>query len=237
MDYLASIREELNSQKNLEKSKNLERFFKTKKGEYGYGDKFIGLSVPAQRKIAKKFYKDISIDDVLGLLDSEIHEHRLTALLILVYKYDKSNDEEEKSEIINAYLDNLSKVNNWDLVDLSADKLLGPYLFKRDKKLLYRFAESDDLWKQRIAIMSTFYFIKNKQYEDTLKLAEMLIQHKHDLIHKAIGWMLREIGNRDYQIEYEFLKKHYNDMPRTMLRYAIEKFDEEVRQAFLKGKI
>ena len=174
---------------------------------------------------------------MVGLLDSEIHEHRLTALLILVYKYDKSNDEEDKSEIINAYLDNLSRVNNWDLVDLSADKLLGPYLFKRDKKLLYRFAESDDLWKQRIAIMSTFYFIKNNQYEDTLKLAEILIQHKHDLIHKAVGWMLREIGNRDYQIEYEFLKKRYNDMPRTMLRYAIEKFDEEVRQAFLKGKI
>ena len=212
-------------------------FFKTKKGEYGYGDKFIGITVPLQRKIAKKFYRDIPMNDVVSLVNNEIHEYRLTALLVMVYKYENSSDEDEKTGIVRAYLDNLSKVNNWDLVDSSAPKLLGPYLLNREKTLLYKFAESNDLWKQRIAVMTTFHFIKKGQYKDTLKLAEILLNQKHDLIHKAVGWMLREIGEMDYQVEYEFLRKQYKNMPRTMLRYAIEKFKEDVRQDFLKGEI
>ncbi len=237
MNYLESIKKELDSYADEEKSKNSARFFKTKKGEYGHGDKFVGITVPTQRKIAKKFYRDIPMNDVVSLLNNEMHEYRITALLLMVYKYENSSNEDEKTDIVRTYLDNLSRVNNWDLVDSSARKLLGPYLLNREKDLLYKFAESSDLWKQRIAVMTTFHFIKKGQYQDTLKLAEILLNHKHDLMHKAVGWMLREIGEMDYQVEYEFLRKQYKNMPRTMLRYAIEKFEEDVRQDFLKGKI
>jgi 3-methyladenine DNA glycosylase AlkD len=219
------------------KAGELARFFKTFPGGYAEGDIFLGVTVPNQRAIAKKYFNDISLDDIAGLLGENIHEHRLTALFMLVLKYQKAKKEEEKQAIVDCYLQNIDGVNNWDLVDSSAYLILGPWLMNRDKQILYDFAHSDKLWLQRIAIIATLHFIRNRQYDDTLRLAEILLHHSHDLIHKAVGWMLREVGNRDYQAEYQFLLKYYRTMPRTMLRYAIEKFEEEVRQGFLKGSI
>ncbi|RKD30025.1 DNA alkylation repair protein [Thermohalobacter berrensis] len=237
MDYIKAIKEELSQYIEPEKAEYLPKFFKAYPGGYGEGDKFIGVRVPNQRKIARKYYKKISLKEVEMLLQESIHEYRFTALIILVNKFQKIKKEEEKKEIVDLYLNNILYVNNWDLVDTSADKILGAYLFDKDKSLLYDLAQSDNLWKQRIAIISTFYFIKNHQFEDTLKLAKVLLNHEHDLIHKAVGWMLREIGKRDFNVEFNFLKEHYNKMPRTMLRYAIEKFEPELRKKFLKGLI
>jgi 3-methyladenine DNA glycosylase AlkD len=236
MTTLQSIKEDLNHHANKEKAEFLSGFFKAHPGGYGEGDRFIGVVVPAQRGIAKKIFRELSLGEVEKLLRDEIHEYRLTALFIIVYKYEKSEEPERRS-IVDLYLRNISHINNWDLVDASAEKILGPHLINGDRKILYDFAHSDDLWKQRIAIMTTFHFIRNHRYEDTLKIAEILLNHPHDLIHKATGWMLREIGNRDFNVEYAFLKRHYRKMPRTMLRYAIEKFDEELRQRFLKGEV
>lgn len=231
-----AIKIELETYINKERALISEKFFKTGKGSYGEGDIFIGITVPEQRKIAKKYYKEIKLAEVEKLLNEKTHEYRLTALLILVYKYQKASSDLEKKEIVELYLKNVSCVNNWDLVDSSADKILGDYfILTNNKELLYDFAITDNLWKQRIAIMSTFYFIRNREYNDTLKIAEILLNHKHDLIHKAVGWMLREIGKRDFKVEYDFLIKNYKKMPRTMLRYAIEKFDEPLRQRFLKN--
>ncbi|MFZ3102668.1 MAG: DNA alkylation repair protein [Desulfitobacteriaceae bacterium] len=213
------------------------RFFKTSEGSYGEGDQFIGVTVPNLRKVSKNHYKDFDLKETVKLLTEPIHEYRLAALFILVYKFEKAKNELEKEDIVNLYLNNVRSVNNWDLVDSSADKILGPYFFAKDKELLYNFAHSSDLWKQRIAIISTFYFIKKDHFQDTLDIAKILLNHKHDLIHKAVGWMLREIGNRKFNIEYDFLKDNYKDMPRTMLRYAIEKFEPGLRQQFLKGYI
>lgn len=170
-------------------------------------------------------------------MQSEFHEHRLTALIILVHKFEKVRTEEEKKQIVDLYFANLDYVNNWDLVDTSADKILGAYLADKDRSLLYQLARTDHLWKQRIAIMATFYFIRNNDFTDTLEIARILLNHEHDLIHKAVGWMLREVGKRGFETEFEFLQKYYREMPRTMLRYAIEKFDEDLRQQFLQGLI
>jgi len=232
---LKSLREILKKQTNPEQAKLYLRFFKTGKGEYGEGDMFLGIKVPVSRGIAKKF-KDLSIPEIQELLNSEIHEERLIGLFTLVEQFNGA-DEEKKSTIYKLYLKNTKKVNNWDLVDLSADKIIGAYLVDKDKQILFKLAKSNNLWERRIAIMSTFYFIKNGFYDVTLEISNILINDKHDLIHKAVGWMLREIGNRDLTIEENYLKKHYNDMPRTMLRYAIEKFPEHKRQAYLKGNI
>ncbi|MBM7560385.1 DNA alkylation repair protein [Marinitoga litoralis] len=226
---LEEIIKEMNENYNEKKAKGNYKFFQTHPGGYGEGDEFLGLTVPIQRKIAKK-YKDLTLEDVEKLLQSKYHEHRLTALYILILNFKK-----KKEEVIDFYLRNLDRVNNWDLVDSSAPYLLGPYLEDKDRSILYELAKSDNLWKQRIAIISTLYFIKNNDFEDALKISEMLLNHKHDLIHKAVGWMLREIGKRNKKIEEEFLKKYYKNMPRTMLRYAIEKFPEEERQKILKG--
>lgn len=226
---------ELEKYKNNEKAEFLPKFFMAYPGGYGEGDKFIGISVPEQRKIARKF-KDISLEEVEKLLYSEFHEYRLTALLILTYKYPKS-DAAEKEKIVKFYLNNTDKINNWDLVDSSAYKILGPHFYDKDKKVLYDLAYSKDLWEQRIAILSTMYFIKKGKFEDTLKIAEILLNHEHDLIHKAVGWMLREVGKQDEKVEVDFLKKYYKSMPRTMLRYAIERFPKEVRKKYLKGEI
>lgn len=238
MNVVDQIKIELKQYSKDEKANFLPRFFKAAPGEYGEGDKFIGVTVPKQRTVAKKYYKTISLEETELLLKEVIHEYRATGLFILVYKFEKSKTEEERHDISSVYLNNLAGVNNWDLVDSSAPYILGAYLFNKDSKdILYEFANSKDLWKQRIAIISTFHFIRQKQYEDTLKIAEILLHHKHDLIHKAVGWMLREVGNRNLDIEIEFLKKHYKEMPRTMLRYAIEKFDMGIRQEFMKGLI
>ena len=232
---LKSLREILKKQTNSEQAKILLRFFKTGKGEYGEGDKFLGIKVPVSRGIAKKF-KDLSIPEIQELLNSEIHEERLIGLFILIEQYSKA-DEKKKNTIYKFYLKNTKKVNNWDLVDLSAHKIIGAYLADKDKQILFKLAKSKNLWERRIAVMSTFYFIKNGLYGATLEISNILITDEHDLMHKAVGWMLREIGNRDLKVEEDYLKKYYKIMPRTMLRYSIEKFPEQKRQAYLKGKI
>ena len=216
-------------------AKHSQRFFKTGKGEYGEGDKFLGIRVPVLRKQTKK-YQTLALKETQRLLTSAFHEERLFALLLLVRKFAKGN-EEEKTAIYKLYLNNTRYINNWDLVDSSAYHIVGTYLEDRDKKILYKLAQSDNLWERRIAIMSTFQFIRKHQFGDTLSLSAQLIDDKEDLIHKAVGWMLREIGKRDLAIEKAFMKKHYKKMPRTMLRYAIEKFPEQERKEYLKGVV
>ena len=232
---LKKIKEDLEKAANPEKVEIYQRFFKTGKGEYGEGDIFIGLTVPKQREIAKK-YIGLDLEDVKKLLSDKVHEYRLTGFLILVYKFEKA-DEKEKNIIVEFYLKNIKSANNWDLIDCVADKILGNYLIDKDKKILYDLAKTDNLWKKRIAIISTFEFIKNNQFEDTLKISEILLKDKHDLIHKAVGWMLREVGKRDMKTEEVFLKKYYKTMPRTMLRYAIEKFDSKKKAFYMNRKI
>ncbi|MEF9427408.1 MAG: DNA alkylation repair protein [Candidatus Mariimomonas ferrooxydans] len=229
---LEQIKKDLLILKNQERAKILSRFFKTGNGQYGEGDFFLGVTVPEQRKISKK-YPDLTIKEMQKLLSDSIHEHRLTALFILINQY-KKTDGAGKIEIFNFYLKNTKHINSWDLVDASAEKILGEYLLEKDKSILHKFTGSDNVWKRRIAIMSTFHFIKNSKLGDALKISELLLNDKHDLIHKAVGWMLREIGKRDLETEEQFLKKHYQKMPRTMLRYAIERFDETKRRFYLK---
>ena len=232
---LKKIKEDLEKAANPEKVNIYQRFFKTGKGEYSEGDIFIGLTVPKQREIAKK-YVSLDLNDVKDLLSNKVHEYRLTGFLILVYKFEKA-DEKEKKNIVEFYLKNIKSANNWDLIDCVADKILGNYLIDKDKEILYELAKTDNLWKKRIAIISTFGFIKNNQFEDTLKISEILLKEKHDLIHKAVGWMLREVGKRDIKTEEVFLKKYYKTMPRTMLRYAIEKFDSKKKAFYMNRKI
>jgi 3-methyladenine DNA glycosylase AlkD len=228
---LEQIKKDLIALRNPEKQEVLSSFFKTGKGQYGEGDVFLGIPVPQQRKVAKKYY-DISLNDLQELLNSRIHEYRLTALVILVTKDKKANNE-KKLSIFNFYLENTKNINNWDLVDISAPKIVGEFLFNKDKEILYKLARSQNLWERRISILSTFNFIKNNSFEDALEISKILLKDKHDLIHKAVGWMLREIGKRDQNIEEEFLKKHCIKMPRTMLRYAIEKFSEKKKKYYL----
>jgi 3-methyladenine DNA glycosylase AlkD len=232
---LKALRNTLKKEANLEQAKVYLRFFKTGKGEYGEGDEFLGIKVPVSRIIAKQ-YKDLLFQEVQELLKSKKHEERLIALFILIEQYRKGG-EEMKKKIYTFYLENSKRVNNWDLVDLSAGRIIGAYLLERNKNILFKLAKSKNLWERRMAIMSTFHFIKNGFYNTTLDISDILLNDKHDLIHKAVGWMLREIGNRDLSTEEIYLKKHYKNMPRTMLRYAIEKFPENKRQSYLKGKI
>lgn len=231
---LDDLKKDIRKVSNLEKAKILSRFFKTGKGEYGEGDVFLGITVPVCRTFAIK-YKNIIFSEIRELLKSKIHEERLIALLILISNYSKSNN--NKKAIYSFYLSNTKYINNWDLVDLTADKIIGNYLFDKPKDILFKLARSDNLWERRISIISTFHFIKNNQFQETLKISQILLNDEHDLIHKAVGWMLREIGKRNQEIEGQFLQKHYKSMPRTMLRYAIERFPEDKRQAYLKGKI
>jgi len=237
MDTAKGIRDELSAAADEKKVENYERFFKTGPGEYGEGDRFLGVTVPSQRRIARKYYKEATLPDLGTLLESGTHEHRLTALFILVMKFEKARNEDEKKAAVDLYLQNLDRVNNWDLVDSSAPKLLGAWLFDRDRSILHELANFDNLWRQRVAVLATFYFIKQGDFTDTLRICERLLGHPHDLIHKAVGWMLREIGNRDRVMEETFLKKHCKKMPRTMLRYAIEKFEPEKRRRYLAGEV
>ena len=232
---LKDFETQLKKAANKKDAEILQWFFKTGKGEYGEGDKFLGLKVPVIRSIVKN-NKDLTLKEIQKALKSKYHEERLGALLILVDRYSKSN-EKTKDEIVKFYLDNTKHINNWDLVDLTAPKILGKHLLTRSKKILYKFAVSEDLWERRISILSTFEFIREKQFKDSLKIAKILLNDEHDLIHKGVGWMLREIGKRNLGTEEIFLKKHYKKMPRTMLRYAIEKFPEKKRLAYLEGKI
>lgn len=232
---LVEIRKEIKSVSNRDKAKFLQRFFKTGKGEYAEGDVFLGIVVPVQRQIAKK-YKELSFIELKVLITSKYHEERLIALLILVERFKKAS-EDEKERIVKFYLDNRKGINNWDLVDLSAPKIPGEYFLDKDRKILFKFAKSNDLWEKRIAVLSTYTLIRNNDFDDALKIYEILVNDKHDLIHKAVGWMLRELGKIDLKTEEKFLKKYYKTMPRTMLRYAIEKFPEKKRKAYLEGKI
>ncbi len=215
----------------------LEKFFQACPGGYGEGDKFLGVMVPRQRELSNAFYKLLSPEELAALIKNPYHEVRLTTLMMLVLRFRKSKGPEEKEAIVKLYLANLDYVNNWDLVDSSAHQILGPWLLDRPHDILFQLAGENHLWKQRAAMITTHHFIRNGQFETAFALAEKLLTHPHDLIHKAVGWMLREIGDLDYGAEYAFLKKHYRKMPRTMLRYAIEKFEEPVRQDILKGRI
>ncbi|MFH0814827.1 MAG: DNA alkylation repair protein [Candidatus Falkowbacteria bacterium] len=237
-----SARAELRKFADKKQAKNLQRFFKTAKGEYGYGDIFLGLKVPQVRLITKKFY-DLPLVEVEKLLKSKIHEERQCALFILEDKF-KKGDEKLRRRVVEVYLKNTKFINNWDLVDLSAPNILGAFLFEQNKNVkvnkvartqLIKLAKSKSLWERRIAMLACFYFIKNKKFDEALVIAELLLIDKHDLIHKAVGWMLREIGNRARPVEEIFLKKHFKKMPRVMLRYAIEKFGEGDRRRYLGG--
>ena len=212
-----------------------QRFFKTGAGEYGEGDRFLGIRVPVVRQFVQT-HRGIPLRTILSFVRSRYHEERMFGLLALVDCY-RSGDDEMKQRVYELYIDNLEYVNNWDLVDATAHLIVGPHLQERSRRPLYRLAKSRDIWKRRVAIMATFHYIRKEDYADTLALAEILIDDKHDLMHKAVGWMLREVGNRDIAAEEKFLKQHYKRMPRTMLRYAIEKLPEERRQAYLQSQI
>ncbi len=216
-----------------ERRKVNEWFFKTGKGEYGYGDIFLGVTAPDIRRIAKKFSQEISLQELTELIRNPIHEVRLCALIILVNKYNK----EEPDRIYHYYLKHLNSVNNWDLVDTSAPHIIGDYLYKNPEKskILFEFSSSENLWVRRISIVSTFAFIKNNEFNTTLEITKLLLNDNHDLIHKAVGWMLREIYKRDERLIKRFLRQNYAQIPRTTLRYAIERMDKEERLLYLKG--
>ena len=227
---------ELKKLSNKKQAESLKKFFKTEKGQYGEGDIFLGVKVPIQRKICSKY--DFELKDIQQLLNSKIHEHRLCALFSLISKYKKAN-KIERGRIFNFYLKNAKKINNWDLVDLSAPNIVGDYLLKNTQiiKILEKLAHSKNLWEKRIAIVSTSQFIREGEHlDEVLKISEILLKDKHDLIHKAVGWMLRELGKKDLLALECFIRMYYKKMPRTTLRYAIERFPEKKRKEYLKGK-
>ncbi len=228
---LKEFKSDLQKLGDREKAKFLAGFFKTGKGQYAEGDKMLGISVPDQRKVAKK-YKDLDLGSLQILLNDKIHEYRLTALFILVDQYEKSKDIKKK-EIFDFFIKNTKNVNNWDLVDSSAPKIVGAYLLDKERVILYKLAVSENLWERRIAMLACYAFIRNEDFDDGLAIADVLVDDNHDLIHKAVGWMLREIGNKNQKVEESFLKKHYKTMPRTMLRYAIEKFDKKKKDFYM----
>lgn len=226
------IIQNLNSNADPVKAKLLSGYFKTGKGQYGEGDRFIGITVPNMRKIAHHFV-DANLPDIQELLKSKIHEYRLTALEILVAKYEKTKDEKLKEKIYKFYLKNTKYINNWDLVDLSCSYIVGDYLLDKDKEVLYKLAKSKNLWERRVSIISTHAFIKVGEYKDTFKLAEILLKDEQDLIHKAVGWMLREVGKRvSREVEMKFLDKYAKNMPRTVLSYAIEHFSAKEKNYY-----
>ena len=235
MDKLNKIKQRLSSFASAKDAEFLQGYFKTDKGGYGAGDVFIGVRVPQTRKVAREFC-DTTLSVILKLLKSKIHEHRLLAVIMLVERF-KWVDETQQQAIYEAYLAHTRYINNWDIVDVSAPKIIGAWLFTRNRRVLTQLAKSSSLWERRIAVMATLYFINKNQFDDTLKLATILLHDNEDLIHKAVGWMLREIGKRDRCAEELFLKLHYRDMPRTMLRYAIEKFPDVLRKKYLEGRV
>ncbi len=234
MNLLKQLRKELNKLSDPIRAQHSKRYFKTGPREYGEGDIFLGINIPTQRNIAKKYY-NLNFFEIKDLLKSKIHTERFIALLVLMDRYGKTKVE-EKTKIFNFYLKSIKGVNNWDLVDISSPKIIGDYLFDKNKDILYQLAKSKNLWKRRISIISTQFFIKNNQFADTLEIALILLKDKEDLIHKAVGWMLREVGKKNQTIEEKFLKKYAPIMPRTMLRYAIEKFTPSKKNFYLSLK-
>lgn len=232
---LQKIKSELNKLRDKERAKHSAHFFKTGKGQYGEGDVFLGITVPKQREVAKKFV-DLSLKNIAELLKSKIHEHRFVALEILVMQYEhaqKLKDDKTQKKIFDFYIKSLKKVNNWDLVDTSAPYIAGEYLKDKSKDILYKLARSRNLWERRVAIVATFAFIRQGELEDTFKICEFLMMDRHDLIHKACGWMLREAGKKDPKALESFLDRHAPRMPRTMLRYAIERMSASQRKRYL----
>jgi 3-methyladenine DNA glycosylase AlkD len=229
------VRKLLRSLGDKQAAMHAQRFFKTGKGEYGAGDRFLGIRVPVLRQQIRQCAQ-LQHKAILSLLHSPFHEERLFALLLLVDRFSKAG-EKQRASIYRHYLANTRYINNWDLVDSSASQIVGAYLEDKDRQVLYELADSADLWERRIAIISTFHFIRQNDFADTLRIAALLQNDQHDLIHKAVGWMLRELGKRDVNVEEEFLKSRYREMPRTMLRYAIERFPEQKRKKYLQGKI
>lgn len=227
----------LQSKASTSHAEVMQRFFKTGKGEYGEGDIFWGIKVPEQRTIARKIWRDLAEDDWHELMSHEVHEARLTALFILTHWYEKAKTQDQKHHWVQKYIAYRSFINNWDLIDTSAHKILGDWYWDKDRSLLLEWAHSHELWEVRIAVVSTYRFIKRGDSSTTLYMAEVLLNHPHDLIHKAVGWMLREAGKMDENELLTFLNNHYTLMPRTMLRYAIERLDEPIRQAYLRGEV
>ncbi len=227
------IQKQIAQQASPLKASISQRFFKTQQGQYGEGDVFIGLTVPQIRTLAKQ-YAELSLDDIEILFCSTIHEERLLAILILIRQFEKMKQKTEQKKIYDFVLQHIYHVNNWDLVDTLAPKMIGTYLIDKDKSILYQFAQEENLWLRRIAIISCFHFIRHQQLEDALRISQILLHDTHDLIHKAVGWMLREIGKRDDIALQNFLHQYAIVMPRTMLRYAIEKMDKTQRQVYLK---
>ncbi|MDD2758023.1 MAG: DNA alkylation repair protein [Patescibacteria group bacterium] len=230
---MMAIQKEMKQLANAKKAKLLAGFFKTGRGQYGEGDIFLGVMVPQTRSVAKKYYRSLSLNDVQKLINNPHHELRLLGLIILNLQYTKGS-QEQRNAIHKFYLKNTKKINNWDLVDLSAPNIVGAWLLNRDRKILYKLARSKNLWERRIAMIATAAFIRAEKFDDTLKIADILLTDTHDLIHKAVGWMLREVGKKNVSVLIKYLKPRYKKMPRTMLRYAIEKFPENKRQRYLK---
>ncbi|MFK7767997.1 MAG: DNA alkylation repair protein [Mariniblastus sp.] len=231
----SQVQTELLEQENPEKAANFRRFFKTGPGEYAAGDQFLGVTTPKQRQIAS-LYSELPPGEIEKLLASPVHECRLTAIFILVNQFERAKSDDAKKTIYEFYISHTDRINNWDLVDSSCHKIMGPYLKERSRKKLFQFARAkNDLWKNRIAIVTTFYFIRRGDLETTIELSEILLDHEHDLIHKAVGWMLRELGQQNETMLMLFLKQHYNEMSRTTLRYAIEKSPAATRKKILAG--
>ena len=235
MTTASTIQKQLRALASPETATLLQRFFKTGPGQYGAGDVFLGIKVPPLRALAKR-YPDTDLDTVAALLDSRYHEERFFALLLLMQFYQRA-PAEDQSAAFDLYLGSTHRINNWDLVDVSAPRIVGRHLQDRPRKILHKLARSPLLWERRIAIISTAWFIRLDDFDDTLRIAAILLQDEHDLMHKAVGWMLREVGKRDPAAEEGFLKLHYRSMPRTMLRYAIERFPEPKRKNYLLGKV
>lgn len=229
---LDNLLNELKTIGNEDTALHSQRFFKTGVGEYGEGDLFLGIRVPVLRKLTKK-YKELSLEYTIELLKNNYHEARLLALFILIDKFEKASTHDLRKEIYRLYLRHTSYINNWDLVDSSAHKIVGSYLLDLDRSILYTLVNSKLLWDRRIAIVATFWFIRDEQFDDTLKLSELLLNDKEDLVHKAVGWMLREVGKKDKQLLINFLEKHHKVMPRVMLRYSLEKFTKEERIKYM----
>ncbi len=232
----ADVRHELACLADPRRAEGVSRFLQMVPGGYGEGDRAIGVSVPEQRRVAGRYWRDLSLAETSMLLTSSVHEERLTSLFILVRQFARGN-EEERGRIFDLVLANTDRINNWDLVDSSAPYIVGPWLIDKDRSVLDRLAESSLVWDRRIAVMATFAFIKAGDFEWTFRLGERLLRDPHDLVHKAVGWMLREVGNRDRAAEEEFLAGHYRLMPRVMLRYAIEKFEPQRRREYLSGAV